>query len=120
MLPPRIPKKQKRDTRWRSQAHANFVRSHACCVCGDRSGIEFAHVRLGSHAGLGQKPDDWNAVGLCRACHNRQHNVGEATFWRGKDVHGLIEAFIKASPKRRDIERVRSERENGPDNHFTR
>jgi hypothetical protein len=28
MLPARIPKKPKRSTRWRSQAHCNFVRSH--------------------------------------------------------------------------------------------
>jgi len=112
MLPPRIPKKPKRATRWRSQAHASFVRSHACSVCGATAGIEFAHVRTGSGAGIGQKPDDWNAVSLCRDCHAKQHNVGEATFWRGRDPHALIAAFIKASPRRSQIEQERRERGN--------
>ncbi len=115
-LPPRIQKKQKRASRWRSQAHCNFVRSHACCMCGSTAAIEVAHVRNGSGAGLGQKPDDWRTVSLCgtpRGCHHRQHTQGEQTFWQGKDVEALIEAFIAASPKRHEIERVRKERSHG-------
>jgi hypothetical protein len=57
-LPPRIPKKAKRATRWRSQAHLAFVRSFACANCGSMVSIEAAHVRLGSGAGMGTKPDD--------------------------------------------------------------
>jgi 5-methylcytosine-specific restriction endonuclease McrA len=110
MLPPRIPKKSKRASRWRSQAHAAFVRSHACCACGATAPIEFAHVRLGSHAGIGQRPDDWNAVSLCADCHRRQHNIGEASFWRGQNVGDLIAAFIKASPRRHQIEQEMRER----------
>lgn len=116
MLPPRIPKKPKRASRWRSQAHCNFVRSRACCACHDTAGIEVAHVRIGSGAGIGQKPDDWNTVSLCRDCHRTQHEVGERTFWNsvkakiGSDVEHLIEAFCKASPKRRDIEEAKRER----------
>lgn len=117
MLPPRIPKKAKRASRWKSQAHRDFVRSHACCKCGSTVAIEFAHVRLGSGAGMGQKPDDWRGVSLCHGCHTGngqpQHNIGERTFWRGLDLEGLIEAFIAASPKRREIEQVRRERANG-------
>lgn len=33
-LPRRIPRPAKRSTRWRSQAHLNFVRSHECCIPG--------------------------------------------------------------------------------------
>lgn len=117
MLPPRIPQKRKRDSRWRSPAHTKFVRSHACCRCGSMAGIEVAHVRMGSGAGMGQKPDDWRTVSLCVACHRlsgpAQHNVGERAFWKGVDLEALIEAFIKASPRRHDIERIRRERENG-------
>ncbi len=118
MLPPRIPKKAKRESRWRSPAHANFVRSHCCVHCGASEPIEFAHVRLGSGAGMGQKPDDWNAVSLCKQCHQRQHNIGEATFWRNHhhmfddDVEEIITAFIKASPKRAEIEKLMRERAN--------
>lgn len=118
MLPPRIPKKAKRASRWRSQAHLNFVRSHACCSCGDKSGIEVAHVRLGSGAGMGQKPDDWRTISLCRDCHQIQHRCGEETFWKiyasteHQTVDELIEAFCKASPKAADIRLARQERES--------
>lgn len=117
MLPRKIPKPQKRASRWRSQAHCNFVRSHACSVCGETAGIEVAHVRKGSSAGIGQKPDDWRTVSLCGGiggCHSRQHRIGEPTFWRtsGRDVEALIAEFIKASPRRQQIEAEMREREN--------
>lgn len=113
-LPPRIRKEPKRSSRWRSQAHCNFIRSHACSVCGSQAGIEVAHVRLGSGAGIGQKPDDWRTVSLCGGpvgCHTRQHEIGERTFWKGRDVEALIEAFCKASPRAREIAQVRRERD---------
>jgi hypothetical protein len=113
MLPRRIPKPAKRASRWRSQAHCSFIRSHECCVpgCHGRP-IDVAHLRIGSGAGIGQKPDDWNATSLCRAHHDEQHRLGEAPFWRDvakRDPLVLIEAFIKASPKRFEIEQARSE-----------
>lgn len=111
-LPRRIPKRPKRATRWRSQAHCNFVRSHACSRCGDTAAIEAAHVRNGSNAGMSQKPDDWRVVSLCRTCHQIQHTLGESSFWVGTDIEGLIEAFIIASPKRHEIERERRDRAN--------
>jgi hypothetical protein len=121
ILPPRIPKHATLQ-RWRSPAHTAWIRGFACCVCGSFTNIAAAHVRLGSNAGMGLKPDDWRTVPLCDGprsnidrqlgCHNRQHIVGEQTFWSdaGKDPEALIEAFIKASPKRSEIERVRKER----------
>ena len=57
-LPPAIPKREKRTERWKSQAHLKFVRSRACSVCGSTVNVEAAHVRLGSNAGIGRKPDD--------------------------------------------------------------
>lgn len=109
MLPARIPKAPKRASRWRSQAHTGFVRKHACSVCGSMTAIEAAHVRIGSNTGMGQKPDDWRTVSLCKECHTRQH-TGERTFWQGRDVEGLIAAFVAASPKRREIEQAKRER----------
>lgn len=111
-LPARIPKKAKRDSRWRSPAHCNFVRSHACSVCGSMTAIEVAHVRIGSGAGIAQKPDDHRTVSLCRAHHAKQHEIGERTFWRGIDVETLIAAFIKASPKRMEIEQRQREKDH--------
>lgn len=110
LLPPRIPKKAKRASRWRSQAHCNFVRSHACCACGSMTAIEVAHVRLGSHAGMGQKPDDWNTVSLCRDCHAEQHRIGEQTFWRGRRLDELLTAFQGSSPRSREIQDARRDR----------
>jgi hypothetical protein len=77
------------------------------------AGIEVAHVRLGSGAGVGQKPSDDRTLSLCRDCHSRQHQVGERTFWGDRDVEAIINAFCKASPRRQEIEAVRKERGNG-------
>ena len=65
--------------------------------------IQVAHVRLGSGAGMGEKPDDWRTVPLCAAHHTRQHEVGERTFWAGIDVEHLIDSFCNASPKAQEI-----------------
>lgn len=116
MLPRRIPKPPKRASRWRSQAHCNFVRSHACSACGRTAGIEVAHVRVGSCTGIGQKPDDWNTVSLCggvTGCHALQHRMGELSFWAsyGIDPEALVREFIKASPKRHEIEQIQRERD---------
>ena len=113
-LPPRQAKKPKRDTRWRSQAHLSFVRSFQCAMPGCKEmPIEAAHVRLGSGAGMGQKPDDWRTVPLSKNCHAKQHVQGEDTFWRayevvsGQSVDDLIDALCRASPKAAEIRQVR-------------
>ena len=111
-LPARIPKPAKRASRWKSQTQLKFVRGFACSRCGSTANIEAAHVRLGSGAGMGQRPDDWRAVSLCHECHALQHRIGEVTFWKGRDVEALIRAFIQASPKRREIEQIMRDREN--------
>lgn len=75
---------------------------------------------------MGQKPDDWRTVPLCAGpnanideqlgCHNRQHIIGERTFWNqyeaahGQTVEQLISELIQASPKRAEIMRVMRER----------
>lgn len=110
MLPPAIPKTARRESRWKSPAHRAFVRSRACCRCGSIAAVECAHVRIGSGAGMGQKPDDWRTVGLCKACHTEQHEIGERSFWHGADLDGLIAAYIAGSPKAQEIRRVQRER----------
>lgn len=116
-LPKRIPKKAKQSTRWKSTAHRNFVRSHACCMCGSVGPIEVAHVRIGSGAGMSQKPDDWRTVSLCQACHQSQHSVGERTFWEDYEsrhqqtVDELVDDFAKQSPKAQEIRQAKRKRE---------
>jgi len=114
MLPPRLAKKPKRESRWRSQKHCNFIRSHACSVCGSDVAIEVAHIRIGSGAGMGQKPNDWHAVSLCKDCHTSQHAKGERTFWdafqreTNMTYQDMIDAFCKASPVSAEIKAHRS------------
>ena len=120
-LPPKKPKPPKRATRWRSQAHLNHVRGYACSVCWSTVNIEAAHVRFGSGAGMGQKPDDWRAVPLCgrgggidgtmEGCHAKQHRIGEPVFWAGGNVETLIADLIRTSPRRREIEAAMAERD---------
>lgn len=78
-------------------------------MCGSESGIEVAHVRIGSGAGMGQKPSDWHSVSLCKECHTRQHTIGERTFWNSYEgsVDALIDAFCKASPCAAEIRLAR-------------
>jgi hypothetical protein len=118
----RIPKKPKRASRWKSQAHLGHVRKHACVNCGSVANIEAAHVRMGSGAGVGQKPDDFRAVPLCggaQGCHAEQHRCGEPSFWRlyeglnGHDVEEVIDELIRTSPRRAEIEAVIKDRTNG-------
>ncbi len=107
----KLPKKPKRESRFRSQRHLTHVRSHACVVCDAEAPIEAAHVRLGSGAGMGQKPHDYLAVALCKECHQRQHAMGERSFWGPLvfDVAAILAEFIRTSPVRREIEAHRQE-----------
>jgi hypothetical protein len=111
MLIRKIAKAPKRSSRYRSQRHLAHVRSHACVVCNSETYIQAAHYRIGSGAGMGQKPDDWRTTPLCHACHHSdQHTKGEDTFWEasGKDPLAVIEALIATSPVRREIEAHRN------------
>jgi hypothetical protein len=105
MLPKRIPKTPKRESRWRSPAHRAWVRSHACSACGSIQNIECAHVRLGTDGGMGFKPSDEWCISLCSACHSLSHSVGEATFARDSKINlkSLAEEFIKQSPHRHKL-----------------
>lgn len=112
-LPPRIQKQGKRESRWKSPAHLAFVRSHQCCVPGCTAmPIEAMHVRRGSGAGMGQKPDDWRTVSGCRDHHGEQHRIGEQSFEKryGLDLAELAAEFAKASPKAAEIRKVQRER----------
>ena len=114
-LPPRIPKKAKRTSRFRSPAHTKWVGEHACANCGYMPGPggrnQAAHVRMESGAGMGEKPDDWRTVPLCGPCHNGdQHTkMGEPAFWEayrkrnGHTVWQLIDELCAKSPKAREI-----------------
>lgn len=126
MLPRRTTVRQRRDMRWRSPAHCTWVRGFDCCNCGSSTNVVAAHYRLGSHTGMGQKPDDWLTVPLCDGpnsdingqlgCHKRQHIRGEVSFWNeyaethGQTVDQLLDELSKCSPKGAEIRKVKKER----------
>lgn len=80
-LPTRKTKRTKGMGRWKSQKHRDWVRGFHCANCDAEGPIEVAHVRIGSGAGVGQKPDDYRTVPLCKPCHTSQHSMGERSFW---------------------------------------
>jgi len=93
----------------RSPSHLKFVRGFTCSVwhhecCEGR--IEAAHVRLGAHAGMGQKPGDDRAIPLCQTHHAEQHRVGEATFAAkyAVDLEKIAARMWSLSPHRRKME----------------
>lgn len=96
--------------RFKSQKHRDYVRTFACTKCGERAGIEVAHVRIGTDGGTSRKPSDYFTVSLCKACHTRQHSEGERTFWRGVNISAIMQAFCDTSPARREIEQAKRER----------
>lgn len=84
--------------------HLAFLRMLFCCVCGDNTSTEAAHLRManlraGKRAvGLQEKPDDAWALPLCGNCHRDQHDQGEIEFWKHKaDPHFLCLALYRVS-----------------------
>lgn len=74
-----------------NNSHLAFLRTLPCCCCPADPCKEAAHIRFASfihdkpETGIGRKPDDRDAVPLCRTCHQdgpqAQHKVGERVFW---------------------------------------
>jgi len=91
----------------RRPQHLAFVRQLPCVACGKAAPSEAAHVRSGTHGGVGVKSGDRYAVPLCIACHARQHRIGELTFWSALGIDPLnvalrlwtISADIKAGER---------------------
>lgn len=81
--------------------HRKFVRSRVCVVPGcEHENIECCHIRLGSHAGLSQKPDDFWTFPGCATHHREQHSIGETSFAKkyGLDLRKIARALVMASP----------------------
>src|ERR1700761_1229806 len=70
--------KPMRTPRKKNPRYLAFIRLMRCCICG-RLDSEAAHIRSASlengksHTGLGQKPDDFWTLPLCRDHHSEQH-----------------------------------------------
>lgn len=91
---PAAPKARRkpREARRNDREHLEAIRQCPCLSCGADPCNEAAHVRLGTHAGIGRKPSDQNALPLCHSCHMDQHAVGELTYWSRLDIAPLAMA----------------------------
>jgi len=69
------------------EAHLSFVRLLPCCICGDATMTEAAHVRYGEPragkrpTGMGEKPSDCWTIPLCNKHHREQHEFGNERLW---------------------------------------
>lgn len=83
------PRPLRRQQRGHDAEHLEAIRQCPCISCGHDPCGEAAHVRLGSHAGIGRKPDDRRTTPLCHGCHMDQHAIGELTFWTSLGIAPL-------------------------------
>lgn len=78
---------RQREPRIKDNKHLDFIRSLPCCICGDDTGTEAAHIRTGSDAhgknptGMQEKSSDKWALPLCNRHHREQHAMAELKFW---------------------------------------
>lgn len=77
----------------KDSGHLEFIRELPCCVCGDNTSTEPAHLRSSSIkygkdlTGGGRKPSDIWVNPLCRRCHDGQHGTNELRWWRDKGIN---------------------------------
>jgi hypothetical protein len=90
---------RQREPRIRDAKHLEFIRSLSCCVCGDDTSTEAAHIRTGSighgkaPTGLGEKPSDQWCLPLCGRHHREQHTMNEMAFWEKYGIDPFILAM---------------------------
>lgn len=90
---------RQRMPRQHNDRHLDFIRGLPCCICGDNTSTEAAHVRMSDPSiakpmtGIAIKPDDKFTVPLCGECHRRQHAMREATFWANENIDPVKKAL---------------------------
>ena len=93
---------RQRTPRVRDNKHLNYIRSLPCCICGDNTTTEAAHLRT-SRIEIGKddhgwgRPDDKWALPLCGRHHREQHTMNEMDFWR---CHGINPFALAISLRR--------------------
>jgi len=76
-----------RSPRSEDPQYLDYLRQQPCCICGDNTTVEAAHLRIGSindgkrSTGMGEKPSDRWALPLCGEHHREQHSMNELEFW---------------------------------------
>ena len=89
--------------RRRDEKHLQRLRLLPCIRCANDQGSDAAHLRFScaaygkSNPGVGEKPDDRDALPLCRQCHTLQHEIGETDFWQDCDPIGWARQLYEVS-----------------------
>jgi hypothetical protein len=87
-----MPDPDFREPREHDEAYLAYIRQQRCCICGDNTTVEAAHLRVGSindgkrPTGLGEKSSDKWALPLCARHHREQHASNELQWWAS---HGI-------------------------------
>ncbi len=95
---------RQRQPRIKDNKHLAWIREQPCCICGDNTTVEAAHIRTASlahgkpHTGMAEKPSDAWVLPLCGRHHREQHQTGdELKFW---DFHGINPFILAITLKR--------------------
>jgi hypothetical protein len=73
--------------------YLDYIRSQPCCICGEDTTVEAAHLRVGSinddkpDTGMGEKSSDKWALPLCGKHHREQHAMNELEFWASYGIN---------------------------------
>lgn len=94
-IPREVPVSNRQPDARRDSTHLALIRQLPCIACGREGMTVAAHLRSGTDGGTGLKPADRWTTPLCSPCHDRQHRVGELTFWSdlGIDPTGAANAL---------------------------
>lgn len=99
---------EQRRPREPDEAYLAWIRQQPCCLCGDDTTVEAAHLRVGSinddkrdTGGSETSSDKW-ALPLCGKHHRMQHAAGdELVFWASFGIN----PFLLAMSYQRDREK---------------
>ncbi|MBO0715929.1 MAG: DUF968 domain-containing protein [Rhizobiales bacterium] len=80
---------EQRQPRQHDPEYLDYIRQQPCCICGDNTATEAAHLRVGiigasvpkRATGMGEKSSDRWALPLCGKHHREQHSMNELEFW---------------------------------------
>lgn len=94
---------RQRQPRERDNKHLDYIRSLPCCICGDNTSTEAAHLRT-SNIGIGKddhgwgKPSDKWVLPLCGRHHREQHTMNEMAFWESYGIDPFMRALTLRQP----------------------
>lgn len=100
-----MPEVGQRQPRVYDAKYLDYIRGCPCCLCGDNTATEAAHLRVGSindgksYTGYGEKSSDRWALPLCSRHHKEQHSMNEMEFWASYGVNPFLLSMSYQPPR---------------------